>query len=211
GGRVGQTSVGISQRGGPSGAKKRGAGVERELEKYPFPPYPGVPMDNYPPASGAYKRLPAINMLMTRGCPGKCTFCNSAMTTLRTRSAESVVEEIEYLSETYGVREIQFYDDTFTVLKKNVMRFCELMAAKNLNVSWAAFVRDDCFNDEMARAMKKGGCHQILIGVESGSDIILRNIRKPIDREKDREGDQDRARRRPRVARFIHFRQHGRD
>jgi hypothetical protein len=52
------------------------------------------------------------------------------------------VEEIEYLSKTYGVREVQFYDDTFTVMKKNVMRFCELMAAKDLNVSWAA-VRAD--------------------------------------------------------------------
>jgi radical SAM superfamily enzyme YgiQ (UPF0313 family) len=98
-------------------------------------------------------------MLMTRGCPGKCTFCNSAMTTLRSRSAESVVQEIEYLNKTYGIREIQFYDDTFTVLKKNVFRFCELMAAKKLNVSWAAFVRADCFSEEMARAMKKAGCH----------------------------------------------------
>ena len=175
---------GISYRRDATVVHNPASTVEMNLDKYPFPAYHLVPMDKYYPAIGAYKRLPAINMLMTRGCPGKCTFCNSAMTTLRTRSAESVVEEIEYLSETYGVREIQFYDDTFTVLKKNVMRFCELMAAKNLNVSWAAFVRADCFNEEMARAMKKGGCHQILIGVESGSDIILRNIRKPIDREK---------------------------
>ena len=178
------TIRGISYRKGTTVVHNPASTVEMNLDKYPFPAYHLVPMDKYYPAIGAYKRLPAINMLMTRGCPGKCTFCNSAMTTLRTRSAESVVEEIEYLSETYGVREIQFYDDTFTVLKKNVMRFCELMAAKNLNVSWAAFVRADCFNEEMARAMKKAGCHQVLIGVESGSDIILKNIRKPIDREK---------------------------
>lgn len=178
------TIRGISYRRGTTVVHNPSVTVEMNLDKYPFPAYHLVPMDKYYPAIGAYKRLPAINMLMTRGCPGKCTFCNSAMTTLRTRSAESVVEEIEYLSQTYGIREIQFYDDTFTVLKKNVMRFCELMAAKNLNVSWAAFVRADCFNEEMARAMKKGGCHQVLIGVESGSDIILKNIRKPIDREK---------------------------
>jgi radical SAM superfamily enzyme YgiQ (UPF0313 family) len=178
------TIRGISYRKGTTVVHNPTSTVEMNLDKYPFPAYHLVPMDKYYPAIGAYKRLPAINMLMTRGCPGKCTFCNSAMTTLRTRSAESVVEEIEYLSKTYGVREIQFYDDTFTVLKKNVMRFCELMAAKNINVSWAAFVRADCFNEEMARAMKKGGCHQVLIGVESGSDIILKNIRKPIDREK---------------------------
>ncbi|HEY6994418.1 MAG TPA: radical SAM protein [Xanthobacteraceae bacterium] len=178
------TIRGISYRKGATVVHNPSSIVEMNLDKYPFPAYHLVPMDKYYPAIGAYKRLPAINMLMTRGCPGKCTFCNSAMTTLRTRSAESVVEEIEYLNKTYGVREIQFYDDTFTVMKKNVMRFCELMAAKNLNVSWAAFVRADCFSEEMAHAMKKAGCHQILIGVESGSDIILKNIRKPIDRER---------------------------
>ncbi|MBI3544173.1 MAG: radical SAM protein, partial [Deltaproteobacteria bacterium] len=125
-----------------------------------------------------------INMLMTRGCPGKCIFCNSAQTALRTRSAESMVEEIKYLKATYGVREIQFYDDTFTVMRKNVLRFCELLSAEKLDITWAAFVRSDCFSEEMARAMKKAGCHQILIGVESGSDVILENIRKPIDRER---------------------------
>ena len=175
---------GISYRKGTTVVHNPASAVEMDLDKYPFPAYHLVPMHKYYPAIGAYKRLPAINMLMTRGCPGKCTFCNSAMTTLRSRSAESVVEEIEYLNRTYGVREIQFYDDTFTVMKKNVLRFCELMVAKKLNVSWVAFARADCFNEEMARAMKKAGCHQILIGVESGSDVILENIRKPIDREK---------------------------
>ena len=179
-----ETIRGISYRKGTTVVHNPASTVEMNLDKYPFPAYHLVPMDKYYPAIGAYKRLPAINMLMTRGCPGKCTFCNSAMTTLRTRSAESVVQEIEYLNKTYGVREIQFYDDTFTVMKKNVLRFCELMAAKKLNVSWAAFARADCFNEEMARAMKKAGCHQVLIGVESGSDVILENIRKPIDREK---------------------------
>src|SRR5262249_43111099 len=129
-GKPWETITGISYRKGTTVVHNPASSVEMDLDKYPFPAYHLVPMDKYYPAIGAYKRLPAINMLMTRGCPGKCTFCNSAMTTLRTRSAESVVEEIEYLHKTYGVREIQFYDDTFTVLKKNVMRFCELMAAK---------------------------------------------------------------------------------
>lgn len=136
---------GISYRKGTTVVHNPGSAVEMDLDKYPFPAYHLVPMHKYYPAIGAYKRLPAINMLMTRGCPGKCTFCNSAMTTLRSRSAESVVEEIEYLNRTYGVREIQFYDDTFTVMKKNVLRFCELMVAKKLNVSWVAFARADCF------------------------------------------------------------------
>lgn len=158
--------------------------IEMNLDKYPFPAYHLVPMDKYYPAIGAYKRLPAINMVMTRGCPGKCNFCNSAKTTLRTRSAEHVVAEIKHLKNTYGIREIQFYDDTFTVMKKNVFRFCELMVQEKLDVTWAAFVRSDCFSEEMAKAMKAAGCHQVLIGVESGDDEILKNIGKTIHRER---------------------------
>lgn len=176
--------AGISYREGQDVIHNRPRAMEMNLDKYPFPAYHLVPMEKYYPAIGAYKRLPAINMVMTRGCPGKCNFCNSAKTVLRTRSAEHVVQEIKYLKEKYGIREIQFYDDTFTVMKPNVMKFCELMIQEKLDVTWAAFVRSDCFSEEMAAAMKKAGCHQLLIGVESGDDEILRFIGKPINREK---------------------------
>ncbi len=160
------------------------AEVILDLDALPMPAFHLVPMKKYYPALGAYRRLPAINMLMTRGCPGKCTFCNSAETTLRTRTADTMVDEIQHMRETYGIREIQFYDDTFTIFKPNVMRFCELMKERKLGVSWTAFVRTDCFSQELAQAMKDGGCHQVMFGVESGDDDILEVIRKPIDRKK---------------------------
>ena len=82
-GRPLESIRGISYRKGSTVVHNPSANVEMNLDKYPFPAYHLVPMDKYYPAIGAYKRLPAINMLMTRGSPGKCTFCNSAMTTLR--------------------------------------------------------------------------------------------------------------------------------
>ncbi|MBI4229280.1 MAG: cobalamin B12-binding domain-containing protein [Planctomycetes bacterium] len=154
--------------------------VEMDLDRYPMPAYHLVPMERYFPAVGTYRNLPAINMLMTRGCPGKCTFCNSAETVLRTRGAAKVVEEIAHLRERFGIRQVQFYDDTFTVSRANVMEFCRLMAERDLGVSWCAYVRADCLNDEMASAMRKAGCHQVLIGVETGDPGIARNIGKPI-------------------------------
>lgn len=173
---------GVSYRRGTRAVHNPAAKVIEDLDALPPPAYHLVPMGRYFPSIGAYRRLPAINMLMTRGCPGKCTFCNSAETKLRTRSAEKVVEEIAHLRKTYGIREIQFYDDTFTMFKGNVMKFCELMKERRLGVSWTAFVRTDCFSEVLASAMKEGGCHQVMFGVESGDDEILRNIRKPIDR-----------------------------
>jgi radical SAM superfamily enzyme YgiQ (UPF0313 family) len=151
-----------------------------------LPPYAYhlVPVGKYYPAAGAYQKLPAINMLMTRGCPGKCIFCNSAETVLRTRDARKVVDEIAYLRNTYGVREIQFYDDTFTVMKNNVFQFCELMEERKLGVTFSCFARTDCFSPKMAASLKKAGCHQVMFGVESGSRPILKTLRKDIDLEK---------------------------
>ena len=158
--------------------------INLDLDKYSFPAYDLVDFKNYFPAAGSYRNLPAINMLMTRGCPGKCTFCNSAKTTLRARSPSKVVEQIEILYSKYGIRKIQFYDDTFTVLKSNVLEFCRLLELKKFDLSWTAYIRGDCFSDEMALAMKKAGCHQVLMGIETGSPLIASRIGKPIDKKR---------------------------
>ncbi len=151
-----------------------------------LPPYAYhlIPMGKYYPAVGAYRKLPAISMLMTRGCPGKCIFCNSAETALRTRDAEKVVEEIIHLRDTYGIREIQFYDDTFTVAKKNALHFAKLMKERQVGVSFSVFARTDCWSPEMAQALKEGGCHQVMFGIESGSQKMLEVLRKDIDLKK---------------------------
>ncbi|MGN7610908.1 B12-binding domain-containing radical SAM protein [Magnetococcales bacterium HHB-1] len=154
--------------------------VEMNLDRYPFPAYHLVNFKNYFPAVSSYRNLPAINMLMTRGCPGYCTFCNSARTTLRARSPDKVVQQILYLHETYGIRQVQFYDDTFTVLKRHVLEFCQHLEAANKDISWVAYIRGDCFSDKMAQAMKKAGCHQVLMGIETGNETIAARMKKPI-------------------------------
>ncbi len=158
--------------------------VNMNLDEYPMPAYHLVDFDMYYPGATTYRQLPAINLMMTRGCPGKCTFCNSAKTTLRTRSPESMVAQIKHLYDEYGIRQFQFYDDTFTVLKKTCLEFCERLTAENLNVSWIGFIRGDCFSDKIAAAMKKAGCHQVLVGVETGNPDIANRIGKPIDHKK---------------------------
>ncbi|MDP7371923.1 MAG: radical SAM protein [Nitrospinota bacterium] len=171
---------GVSYSNGTSIVQNPPNDIVMDLDKYPRPAYDLIPMHLYYPAIGAYKRIPGINMMMTRGCPGKCTFCNSANTTLRTRSASSVVEDIRYLHHTYGIREVEFFDDTFTIMVKNVKEFCWLMKEEKLDIVWTAYIRADCFNEEMGRNMKEAGCHQVLLGVESGNRKVLEFLRKPI-------------------------------
>ncbi|MGB2986102.1 MAG: radical SAM protein [Phycisphaerae bacterium] len=158
----------------------------KNLDSLPIPAYHLIDFDLYKPAIGAYRRLPAINMTMTRGCPGKCIFCSSAQTPLRSRSAEHVVDEIQMLQARYGIREVGFYDDTFTIFKQNVVRMCELIVERGMDLTWCCFARADCVSPTLLKMMKNAGCHQVLFGIESADPEILRNIRKPINIEQTR-------------------------
>ena len=158
-----------------------------DLDKYPFPAYHLIDFKNYYPPVGTYRRLPAISMLVTRGCVGRCTFCNSARTVLRTRSPEKVVEQIKQLRYRYGIRQIQIYDDTFTAMRKNVLAVCNQLIEQRVDVTWVAYIRGDCFSEEVAKAMKKAGCHQVLLGIETGDEQIMRTICKPLNKQKYKE------------------------
>ncbi len=184
-----ETIGGLSYRGGnPLQPIRHNQLAEplQDLDALPTPAYHLICFDLYKPAVGAYRRLPSINMTMTRGCPGKCTFCNSAETALRTRSAEHVVNEIQKLQVRYGIREVSFYDDTLTIFKPQVARMCELIVERGIDLTWSCFARTDCVSPPLLAKMRAAGCHQILFGIESADPDILRNIRKPIDIEQTR-------------------------
>jgi anaerobic magnesium-protoporphyrin IX monomethyl ester cyclase len=175
---------GLSFRTGKVIQHNKPSEVNMDLDKYPFPAYHLVDFKNYFPGTATYRNLPAINMLSTRGCPGACVFCNSAYTTLRTRDPIKVAEQIRHLRETYGIRQVQFYDDTFTVMKKFVIEFCKEMIEMDMDVAWTAYIRGDCFSDELASIMKRGGCHQVLLGIETGNAQIAERMGKTISRER---------------------------
>lgn len=176
--------MGLSYRAGSRVLHNPPRPLEMNLDKYPFPAYHLIDFKNYFPPVGTYRRLPAISMLVTRGCIGRCTFCNSSRTILRTRSPEKVVEQIKLLRYRYGIRQIQFYDDTFTVMRKNVLAVCQQLADERVDITWVAYIRGDCFGEEVAAAMKKAGCHQVLLGIETGDEQILNTICKPLNKAK---------------------------
>ncbi len=157
--------------------------VEMNLDKYPFPAYHLINFDHYFPAIGTYRDLPAINVLMTRGCPGKCTFCNSAKTTLRGRSVEKMIELMKKLRYEYGIRQFTFYDDTFTADVKRVRAFCEQIVEQKIQMKFVCYVRGDMFSNRMAQLLSRAGCHHVLLGIESGSKTLREIIKKPIKEE----------------------------
>ncbi len=133
--------------------------------------------DNYRPSPLSYRRIPATAMFGSRGCPYTCTFCHTEKR-VRMRKAENLIEEIELLQKKYGIKEILFFDDTFTLDKKRIFEFCELIVKKGIDLSWCASVRSDTVDPEMLKAMKRAGCWRLLMGIESGSQRILDLMKK---------------------------------
>lgn len=153
----------------------------KNLDELPWPAYDLLDINKYYPGRGSYKRLPAMTMLTSRGCPGRCTFCNRTFGHRVTfRSAESLIDEIKILIKNYGIKQIMFYDDTFTTYKENVKKLCQLLIDQNIDVSWSCFSRVDYIDLELLKLMKKSGCHQIMYGIESGVQEVLDSINKNI-------------------------------
>ena len=156
----------------------------QNLNVLPLPAYNLLPINKYRPARGSYKRIPAMSMITSRGCPGKCTFCSKTLgNQLVFKSAERIFEEIQYLINNYGIKQILFYDDTFTVWKENVKKLCELLIENKIDITWTCFARVDYIDFNLLQLMHQAGCHQIMYGVENINEIVLKNINKKINKE----------------------------
>ena len=120
-------------------------------------------------------------MMTSRGCPFDCTFCGSNVIfgkKIRRRSVNHVMREINYLQENFGVRTLYFVDDTFRIYPSWVKAFCEQLINDKIKLEWCCQSRADTLKPELLKLMKRSGCVQIDIGVESGSPKILQALRK---------------------------------
>jgi len=158
----------------------RDAETYADLNKLPLPAYDKLPMHLYHSALGAARKSPSVGMVTSRGCPGKCNFCFSRMfgSKIRHMSPERIIEHIDYLQTQYGIREISFYDDTFTAARENIADLCRLIIKKKIKISWSCFARVDSVTPELLILMNQAGCHQIMYGFETTDAEILKNINK---------------------------------
>lgn len=151
-----------------------------DLDQIPMPARHLLKMDIYRPSPANYRRLPATTIITSRGCPYQCIFCSRPTegTAFRTHSAERVVEEISHLVKTYGIQDIQIFDDTFSLIPSRVENICELLINNHIHLLWNCMTRVDKINPHLLSLMKKAGCYEIGFGIESGSDRILQFIKK---------------------------------
>jgi anaerobic magnesium-protoporphyrin IX monomethyl ester cyclase len=119
-------------------------------------------------------------LMTTRGCPYSCSYCATSIwkRKVRCRSVDNVIAEIKLISSTYGTRQFTFKDDSFTVNRKRVLKFCDRIIAEKLNINWDCNTRVDLVNEELLKKMKKAGCNSIKVGIETGSKRVLTLINK---------------------------------
>ncbi len=128
------------------------------------------------------KRVVWGYLIATRGCPHGCMFCSEVMRVstgkrLRSRSAASVADEMEHLAR-QGVNICSFQDDSFSAHRKFMQSLCEELVRRKSTMPWMARVRVDELNYDLLVLMKKAGCVMLGIGVESGSERIIKDMHK---------------------------------
>lgn len=154
-----------------------------DLDALPFPARHIVLDQGY--RAGIFSGTQPTAMVSSRGCPFQCTYCLWPATLyghrFRARSAQNVVDEIDQILHKYGIDEIYFDDDTFTMDRQRVLDICRMIRERGLKVSWIVQARVDTVDREMLQTMKDAGCHYILFGVESGSPEMLKIMKKHIN------------------------------
>jgi len=124
----------------------------------------------------------AATIISSRGCPYKCIFCGSSTLMFgfktRRRSVKNVIEEISYLYKRYRIDGLYFLDDTFTLAPQWVEEFCENFRKKDFRIKWGVQARVNTVTFKLLKKMKEAGCCQVDYGVESGSDKVLKILKK---------------------------------
>jgi radical SAM superfamily enzyme YgiQ (UPF0313 family) len=98
----------------------------------------------------------------------------------RWRSAKNVVDEMQLVHDEYGCDQVTFYDDAFSVDRNRVLKICEELHARKLNMQWDCGTRVDMVDRDLLKTMKDAGCIAVWMGVESGSEAILGAMNKKI-------------------------------
>lgn len=166
-----------------------GEGIAIDLDELPyparhlFPAWFDTDMSLY--NDGFCQNKPSFHIHSSRGCPFRCNFCDRIQVLFnngaqRFRKVSDVVNEMEYLVQNYGAKEIYFDDDNFTSDFRHVHALCDEILNRNLNVSWSAMSDVMALKEDTLERMAEAGCIGIKFGLDSADARVLKETNKPL-------------------------------
>jgi hypothetical protein len=158
-----------------------------DLDALPLPDYSVIDLDEF---TNRYQTFTAKiyqrhgNILTTRGCPYRCMYCHNVLgKRFRARSPESVVSEIRYLHDVFGLTDFQIVDDIFNLDLARAKEICDRIVASGmrLTLSFPNGVRGDRMDEELLDKMAAAGTKFMSYAIETGSPRLQRLIRKNLN------------------------------
>ena len=150
----------------------------QDLDALPRPAYKYIPVEKY--------RIAGRNLLpimTSRGCPFACSFCVASQmfgARFRGRNPKYVLDELEWLRDTYGAEGVAFQDDTLTFDRKKAIEICDGIVERKIRLPWGCGTRADTVTKEVLAKMRKANCDEICFGVESGCQRIRDTLKKRV-------------------------------
>lgn len=175
-----QTIPGISYRDGNRVILCKSRAPNVDVRDIPPPARNSLSFKQYPP--DIYGTI-----ITERGCPYHCTFCNSPQlwgSTMRYHDIQGVLDEIQYIYERFGTTYYRFYDDVFGLNRNRIKRLLSGLIDRKIQIRYWCNSRFDVLDRELLDLMVKSGCDELSLGIESGSNKILKYVKKNITVEK---------------------------
>lgn len=164
-----------------------------DLDRLPFPARELINLDLYAkiahPHCYVREKKRFTNILTSRGCPFSCTFCSSHSVhgrTIRYRSSESVLAEIDQLVGRFGIDELHVVDDNFSLNRTRAMKIMDGLIQRGYQrfLSWTCpnglFVNS--LDEELIDKMQESNCQSVSLAIESGDEYVSKHLlKKQID------------------------------
>jgi anaerobic magnesium-protoporphyrin IX monomethyl ester cyclase len=169
--------AGVLWRDGAEVRRERPRSLLRDIDQLPLPARHLLPTADFvitDRLAGTDRRM--AHVMFSRGCPFPCSFCAAGQTRIQYRSGASARYELTHLIDAYGIEGFAIVDDNFIVNKNKVGDICDHVA--DLGLKWSALSRVDTVDRDLLAKMARAGCIEIKYGMESGSERLLRAMRK---------------------------------
>ncbi len=151
-----------------------------DVEDQSCPDFDGLSLELYRSEIRAREKVLLIPYSTSKGCLGQCTFCVFPRVDgpWQCKSVKKVVDDIVFLKQKYKSSFFSFKDSNLNISSDHISKLCNELIRRKAGIQWNAFVKGKNLNQDLLFKMKKAGCYNLIWGLESGSDRILKMMKK---------------------------------